>query len=311
MSSLNKNMTHVLFITEKYHSGPNFGLTNNIYNLIGSYECAGYGTYTHCFIDPENIWSSQGVDEALTSNTYDAAIISVYHHLPSHHVARQIGHKTFMFWWDAVVSMGGVQGWSGLIHQGCFDWGKDEEFPNCFCLDVPQDTRKFFRDDTQKDIDVSFVGSIGAPWSDRANTIKKIRDAGFNVWSGGGRGPGYDNLSIDEYAKIFRRSKICLNLSYGHGRPQRKGRSFEIAASGAFMLTNCPEMFSGKGGNWFENGVDYVSFDDSNLLEKVTYYLSHEEERNVIADNIYKKYVGNYAPNHFWSKILNICGAKH
>jgi hypothetical protein len=81
---------HVLFITEKYHSGPAYGLTNNIHNLIGSYECSGYGTYKHCFIDPEDIWSSQGVDEALLSNEYDAAVISVYHHLPSPGVAGQV-----------------------------------------------------------------------------------------------------------------------------------------------------------------------------------------------------------------------------
>lgn len=305
-------MTHVLFITEKYHSGPNYGLTNHIYNLVGSYECSGYGTYEHHFIDPENIWSSQGVDAVLMSQSYDAAIISVYHHLPSPGVAAKIGHKTFMCWWDSIISMGGVMGWAGMIHQACFDWGKGQEHPNCYCVDVPQDTRKFYRDsNVVKDIDVSFVGSIGSPWSDRANTINKIKEAGINIWAGGGRGPGYDNLSIDEYANMFRRSKICLNLSYGHGRPQRKGRSFEIAASGAFMLTNCPEMFNGKEGNWFDENVDYVSFNDNNLIEKIHYYLNNDSERNEIADNIYNKYMSYYAPNHFWSKILNICGAKH
>lgn len=302
-------MVNVLFITEKYHSGREYGLTNNIYNLIGSYECSGYGTYTHCFIDPEDIWSSAGVDQALLNHTYDAAIISVYHHLPSHGVAQQVGHKTCMCWWDSIVSMGGVHGWAGMVHQLCFDWGKGQEHPNCFCVEVPQDTRHFFRDPlVEKDIDVSFVGSIGAPWSDRANTINKLKEAGFNVWAGGGRGPGYDNLEIEQYTNIFRRSKICLNLSYGHGQPQRKGRSFEIAAVGGFMLTNCPQMFAGREGNWFEENVDYASFDEGNMVDKVRYYLNNESERQRMENNIYEKYVANYAPHHFWKKVLGICG---
>jgi hypothetical protein len=300
---------HVLFITEKYHSGPAYGLTNNIHNLIGSYECSGYGTYKHCFIDPEDIWSSQGVDEALLSNEYDAAVISVYHHLPSPGVAGQVGHKTCMCWWDSIVSMGGVQGWSGHIHQLCFDWGKGEEAPNCFCVEVPQDTRQFRPDPAVvKDIDVSFAGSIGSPWSDRGVLIQRLRDAGINVWSGGGRGPGYDNLSIEEYANVFRRSKVCLNLSYGHGQPQRKGRSFEIAASKGFMMTNCPQMFQGKDGKWFEDGVDYVSFDDNNVVDQIRHHLEREEIRTRVENSIYEKYTNNYAPKHFWKKVLNICG---
>lgn len=304
-------MAHVLFITEKYHSGPSFGLTNNMYNLIGSYECSGYGTYKHVFIDESEVWSSQGVDEALLNNEYDAAFISVYHHLPSHPVAAKVGHKTFMGWWDAVISMGGVNSWSGLIHQACFDWGFGEEMPNVYCVEVPQDTRVFRRDPSVvKDIDISFVGSITNYWSDRGQVIQKLRDAGFNVWAGGGRGPGLDNLPVDEYANIFRRSKICLNLSFGHGRPQRKGRSFEIAASGGFMMCNCPEMFKGKDGEWFTDGIDYVSFNDANMIDQMRYHLEREDIRTRVENSIYEKYHNNYGPKQFWKKILNVCGVQ-
>lgn len=302
---------HVLFIMEKYHTDAIIGKTNNYWNLLGSYECSGYGTYEVHYLDPEEIWSSQGVDEVLLNKKYDAAVISVYHHLPSAAVAHQIGHKTFMCWWDSIISMGGVQGWAGMIHQACFDWGKGEEQPNVFCVEVPQDTRHFYPDaNVVKDLDVSFVGSIGAPWSDRGALIQKLRDAGINVWSGGGRGPNYDNLSIEEYSNIFRRSKICLNLSYGHGQPQRKGRSFEIAACGGFMMTNCPQMFHGKDGDWFGEGTEYVSFDDSNVVEKVKFYLNNEAERDAISYRIYETYRNNYSPKFFWKKMLGVCGTK-
>jgi hypothetical protein len=298
-------MAHVLFITEKYHTDSTIGLTNNMWNLIGSYECSGLGTYTHKFIDPENIWSGEGVDHELLTNQYDAAIISVYHHLPSFHVAAQFGHKTCFLWWDSCLSMDGVRHHANVAHQLCFDWGKGEEYPNCFCVEVPQDTRIFYPDDNlEKDIDVSFVGSLTDYWSDRIRLIKKIEEAGIKIWYGGGRGHGLGNLPIEEYAAIHRRSKICLNLSYGHGRPQRKGRSFELAASKSFMMSNCPEMMDG----WFGRDTEYVPFDDENIVDKINYYLDHEEERKHISHCLYETYRNNYSPVHFWTKILKICG---
>src|SRR5581483_12435171 len=99
-------MVKVLFITEKYHdhNNPSNGLTNNIHNLIGSYECSGYGTYQHCFISPEDIWSTEGIDAALVNNEYDAAFISVYYHLPSRNIGQKYGHKIVMCWWDSIKS---------------------------------------------------------------------------------------------------------------------------------------------------------------------------------------------------------------
>lgn len=304
-------MAHILFITEKYHSGPGYGPTNNAWNLHESYECANVGTFKHLYIDPEDIWSSHGVDQALLNNQgFDAYIISVYHYLPSHEVARKFSDKLCYFYWDASISMGTVHAHSSVAHQICFDFGKGEEFPNVFCVEVPQSCKRFYKDDNVvKDIDVSFVGSMDAVRPDRAIAMQKLKDAGFNVYAGGGRGPGLGNLSVDEYANIHRRSRICMNFQCGHGlnRPQKKGRSWEIAACGAFMLANNPHTYQGKEGWWFEDGVDFISFDDNNLVDKVRYYLNNEEERKRISDNIYKKYQENYAPEHFWKKILRIC----
>lgn len=302
-------MVKLLVIMEKYHSGPNYGLTNSIHNVVGAFNCTDYGSCEIAYIDPEEIWSSQGVDHVLMTKEYDAAFISVYHMLPSQFVAQQVGHKTVMAWWDGSLSISGMRYWSQWIHQICFDYGKGEEEPNIFCLEVPQDTSIFYPDDNViKDIDVSFVGSIDAARPDRAVIINRLKEAGFNVWAGGGRGPGLENLSIQEYANIFRRSKICLNLSYGHGRGQRKGRTFEIGASRAFMLCNCCEMLQGKEGKWFENEVDYASFDDINIIDRVRYFLNHEEERNQMANRMHEKYMNNYSPKPFWKKVLGICG---
>lgn len=308
-------MIKICFITEKYHTGPTVGLTNNIYNLFGSFNSTGFGIYENYFIDPEEIWSTSKIDHILLTKEYDVAVISVYHILPSIDALKRVGNKTCFLWWDGSVSIDGMKYWSNFCQQICFDYGFGKEhpdFPNINCLSVPQDPKIFYKDDDIKEeFDVSFVGSLDAPRPDRRILMEKIKLHIPNIWFNGGRGigPEYLNLPIEEYANIFRKSKICLNIQAGHGnKPQKKGRSYEIAAMGKFMLANNPQVFSGREGVFFEDGPDFISFDDSNVVEKIKYYLDHEEERKQIANNLYNKYCENYSPKHFWSKILNICG---
>ncbi len=306
----------VLFFMERFHTDAKIGMTNNFWNLLGSFEVSGYGDYEVHYLDPSEpgcIWSTKEMDQILLTSEFDMAIISVYHILPSEEVLRKVGHKTAMAWWDPIISLDGVKHWSHLCHQLCFDhgFGKEyPEFPNINCVDVPQDTRIFYRDPSvEKEFDVSFVGSIDSARPDRRAVLEKIKPH-FNIWMNGGRGHDLLNLKIEEYADIFRKSRICLNLQFGHGRPQKKGRSWECAAMGCLMFANNPGVFTGREGVWFEENVDYVSFNDDNLVEKIRHYLTHEEERNMISDRIYKKYQENYTPKHFWKKIFNICGVQ-
>jgi spore maturation protein CgeB len=69
-------------------------------------------------------------------------------------------------------------------------------------------------------------------------------------------------------------------------------------------MSNCPEMMDG----WFGRDTEYVPFDDENIVDKINYYLDHEEERKHISHCLYETYRNNYSPVHFWTKILKICG---
>ena len=92
--------------------------------------------------------------------------------------------------------------------------------------------------------------------------------------------------NFKEACYIFRYSKINLNITLRSIRTGIPLRAFEIIGSGGFLLTNYQEDFL----DCFEPGVDYVyyvSYDD--LLEKIDYYLTHEEERVQIARNGYEK----------------------
>lgn len=92
--------------------------------------------------------------------------------------------------------------------------------------------------------------------------------------------------SITMMPKIFKCSKINLSMT---NRPIRTGmplRMFDIMGAGGFLLTN----YQSEIPEYFEIGKDlavYESQDD--LLNKIGYYLEHDDERNEIAENGQKK----------------------
>lgn len=96
--------------------------------------------------------------------------------------------------------------------------------------------------------------------------------------------------SKKEASYIFRSSKINLNITLRAIRSGVPLRAFEIMGSGGFLLSNYQEDFL----DCFDPGVDFVYYDSyDDLMEKVEYYLSHEKERQEIAQNGYEK-VKNY-----------------
>lgn len=97
--------------------------------------------------------------------------------------------------------------------------------------------------------------------------------------------------------KVFHLSKINLNItsrSIETGIPQRV---WDIMAVGGFCLTN----YQAELEDYFEIGRDIEVFHNlGELMEKIEYYLNHEEARVRIAINGYKK-VRKY---HTYSKRL-------
>lgn len=92
--------------------------------------------------------------------------------------------------------------------------------------------------------------------------------------------------TLTEMPKIFNLSKINLNMTI---KPIQTGlplRIFDIMGCGGFCMTNyqaeIPEIF--------ETGVDLEAYGSTEeLIDKCTYYLTHEEERKQIALNGYRK----------------------
>ena len=90
----------------------------------------------------------------------------------------------------------------------------------------------------------------------------------------------------DESPVVFYNSRINLNFTIRNIRSGIPLRVWDILAAGGFCITNFqPELAM-----YFKNGEDLVWFEDeADLVKKVGYYLSHEDERKRIALNGQKK----------------------
>ncbi|MBQ9436895.1 MAG: glycosyltransferase family 1 protein, partial [Lachnospiraceae bacterium] len=98
--------------------------------------------------------------------------------------------------------------------------------------------------------------------------------------------PGIANKGTVDYgqsmAEVFFRSKINLNITLRSIHSGIPLRCFDIIASGGFLLSNYQSDFP----DCFTPGQDFVAYDDlKQLPELAEYYLSHEREREEIAEN--------------------------
>jgi spore maturation protein CgeB len=144
--------------------------------------------------------------------------------------------------------------------------------------------------------DVSFVG---ANISNREKLLSALKERGIAVHIfGKGWGEGY--VSFDKMINIFNASKINLNFAgvSDYGVKQLKGRVFEIPMCGGFELTEYVPGIE----EYFEIDGEIVCFENiDEAADKIEYYLSHETERERIAQAGYER----AHRDHTWSKRLS------
>lgn len=89
--------------------------------------------------------------------------------------------------------------------------------------------------------------------------------------------------TTDNYTEmplVFKQSRINLNISLRSIKSGIPLRAFDIMGSGGFLLSNYQEDFLEN----FTPGVDFEYYEsEEDLLRKIDYYLTHEEERIAIA----------------------------
>lgn len=94
-------------------------------------------------------------------------------------------------------------------------------------------------------------------------------------------------LSSKEVAEKYSRSKICLNI-HNSNIDSFNPRAYEILATGGFLLTDARKNYDG-----LIPGEDLVCYSSvEEMIEKIEYYLFHDDEREKIADCGRKKVTG-------------------
>jgi spore maturation protein CgeB len=171
-------------------------------------------------------------------------------------------------------------------------------------------------DNKQFACDVGFIGSFEA---ERAESIYYLAKQGIKVrvygngWSTFKKHPNLELMNQPIYGEELIKS-ICatkINLSFLRkaNRDVQTNRTMEIPACGAFMLTERTDEHLAL----FEEAKEAEYFDTKEeLLEKIKYYLKHEDKRVSIAKNARLRCLNSgYDMKSTLEKMLKIVKEEH
>lgn len=108
---------------------------------------------------------------------------------------------------------------------------------------------------------------------------------------------------IKEAPVIYRCAKMNLNISLRSILSGIPLRAFEIMGSGGFLLSNFQEDFL----EYFTEGEDFAYYADyEDMMNKAEYYLTHEKERQEVAENGKRKIIEKHTYRQRVDTILEI-----
>lgn len=110
--------------------------------------------------------------------------------------------------------------------------------------------------------------------------------------------------TVDYYLQmpqVFKQSRINLNISLRSIKSGIPLRAFDIMGSGGFLLSNYQADFLDD----FIPGEDFAYYESKeDLLAKIDYYLTHEEERQAVAKNGHDKIAAGHTYRHRVREML-------
>lgn len=136
------------------------------------------------------------------------------------------------------------------------------------------------------------VATYGTYYPYRARLLEPLLHSGLRLKLWGPRPPSWLHHPVkqhwagrqivgDEKCRAMLVAKIALNTNHYAGIHDVNKRTFELAALGAFQLTDDRPALA----RYFEPGREVATFSGrADLLDKVRYYLAHPEERARIAE---------------------------
>ena len=187
----------------------------------------------------------------------------------------------------------------------CVDAIKKAGCQNVYYLPVACDEKIHVKQNLSKE-DIKRWGSpisfFGAGYHNRQQFFASMCELPFKIW--GTEWPtckpfdrmvqeGGRRLTPQEYTKVFNATTININL---HSSTECDGvdpsgdfvnpRTVELASSKAFQLVDKRKLLP----DMFKEGEEIITFSNRDeLLEKIDYYLTHEDDRQKVIEKSYKR----------------------
>lgn len=149
------------------------------------------------------------------------------------------------------------------------------------------------------------VSFAGTPKPDREKVIKTLESAGILVHAFGGE--KFDALSRLDYLRVLAHP---MSLSFQNSgcesiEPVMNARPYEIVRQGSLLL----EQVGPETPRVFAVGEEYVQWRTTkDLIEKIRFYLIHEEERKKIADSGQESYRA-FSSTKIWNHVFERCSS--
>jgi spore maturation protein CgeB len=154
-----------------------------------------------------------------------------------------------------------------------------------------------------RDIDVVFVGALHFGKMPLLAKMKKALGRKLRLYGAGTIKrkvyfhvkygcPGWvRTLPFEQYVRLYQRSKIGINVHNRGDDGVGNYRLFELPANGVMQISDGGEHLK----SYYDVGTEVVGYSDSDeLIEKVNYYLTHEEERRQVALNGFRRVLRDY-----------------
>lgn len=150
----------------------------------------------------------------------------------------------------------------------------------------------------RRDVDVVFVGALFVNKMPLLASVKKAfgnrfvmhgltswkRNLYFNVKFGM---PGWVRpIDVNEYVPLYQRAKIGINVHNRGKYTVGSYRLFDLPGNGVMQLSDGDEFLA----SFFEPGKEIVPYAGGvDLIEKIQYFLTHDDEREAIARAGYRR----------------------
>lgn len=108
-------------------------------------------------------------------------------------------------------------------------------------------------------------------------------------------------VSPEELNQLYSQSKIALNIHHTQSQTGCNPRVFEILASKTFQLVDLNTYIKE---NFQDNHLLEGYSSEEELFDKIDYYIKHENERQIIANNGYQNVINNHTFKHRAMTIL-------